>query len=274
LGLPHLRRSQRCFRKGLILRNHPLLTRQSLETLRRRTLRDALEHPDPVWLVRRYGQVSDREIVGLLVACLAYGKVKQILLSAGAAVALLGSEPAAYVLAQSRAELHKTFAGFKHRFTTGAELADLLFGCAELVRSHGSLNACFVKGLNPQQADVVPALAAFVDELKAAAGFPDAHHLLPSPKLGSACKRLMLYLRWMVRSDSIDPGGWEGVPAQMLVVPLDVHLHRFGQRYGLLTRKHPDLASARELTAAFRCFAPDDPLRYDFAVMHTAISAR
>jgi len=90
-------------------------------------------------------------------------------------------------------------------------------------------------------------------------------YLLPDPRLGSACKRLNLYLRWMVRRDAVDPGGWN-VPPAKLVVPLDTHMHALGRALGLTDRRSADLRTALEITAAFRAIAPDDPVRYDFAL--------
>jgi len=117
---------------------------------------------------------------------------------------------------------------------------------------------------------LLPALGRFVDELCSAAGGLD-DHLLPRPERGSACKRLNLWLRWMVRRDAVDPGGWTGVSPAQLVVPLDVHMHRICRALGLTRREAADLRTAVEITDAFRSFAPDDPVRYDFALTRLGI---
>ena len=95
--------------------------------------------------------------------------------------------------------------------------------------------------------------------------------MLPCPSRGSACKRLNLYMRWMVRRDDIDLGGWDRVPASKLVVPLDTHMHRIALAFGATRRKQANLRTALELTAAFRAIAPDDPVRYDFALTRFGI---
>jgi uncharacterized protein (TIGR02757 family) len=172
----------------------------------------------------------------------------------------------------TRGSLRRAFAGFKHRFTTGEELADLLFGIERLIEAHGSLNACFVKHLQPGDETVIPALTPFVGELREAAGGLDTH-ILPCPGRGSACKRLNLFLRWMVRRDNVDPGGWEGVSPAQLIVPLDVHMYRICSALGLTTRAQADLRAASEITRGFRRFAPDDPARYDFAISHVGMRA-
>lgn len=117
---------------------------------------------------------------------------------------------------------------------------------------------------------VLPALDAFVTELTAVfEGKPVS--LLPAPAKGSACKRLNLYLRWMVRKDNVDPGGWDGIPASRLVVPLDVHMHRISSSLGLTARKAADIKTAIEITRAFRKISPEDPVRYDFCLTRLGI---
>jgi len=158
-------------------------------------------------------------------------------------------------------------AGFRHRYVTGDDVAGLLAGARRAVAAHGSLGAAFAAGLAPGDADVVPALARFAALLHGGR----KNYLLPDPALGSACKRWMLYLRWMVREDAVDLGLWQGVSPALLVVPLDTHMHRVALRLGLTARKTPDLRAARETTAAFRLVRPDDPVRYDFALTRLGI---
>jgi uncharacterized protein (TIGR02757 family) len=112
---------------------------------------------------------------------------------------------------------------------------------------------------------VLPALKALAAELRRG-GAAGCGHLLPDPGKGSACKRLHLFLRWMVRRDAVDPGGWEPSLAGKLLVPLDVHMHRICLALGATRRKSADLRAAVEATRAFRRIRPDDPARYDFAL--------
>jgi len=88
---------------------------------------------------------------------------------------------------------------------------------------------------------------------------------------GSACKRLLMYLRWMVRKDEVDPGGWEGIPPSKLLVPVDTHMHRIARKLRFTRRKQANLATVREITAAFRKIVPDDPARYDFTLTRFGI---
>ena len=96
-------------------------------------------------------------------------------------------------------------------------------------------------------------------------------HVLACPDKGSACKRLNLFLRWMVREDNVDPGGWNQVPASMLIIPLDTHMHRIGHSFQLTSRKQADMRTALEITKAFREMSPQDPVRYDFSLTRLGI---
>ncbi len=247
----------------------PRITRAALDALYARFTHGAWVQPDPLETLYDYRGVADREIAGLVAACLSYGRVRSILGSVRAALDRMGS-PAAWLAAATPEGLRTAFAGFRHRFATGEQMAALLLGAKRTLARRGSLNAAFVAHLAPGDTTVAGALDGFATELREAADGLDAH-LLPCPARGSACKRLNLYLRWMVRRDAVDPGGWTGVRPAQLIVPLDVHMHRICTALGLTARRSANLKAALEITAAFRRFAPDDPVRYDFALTRLGI---
>jgi uncharacterized protein (TIGR02757 family) len=148
-------------------------------------------------------------------------------------------------------------------------MAKLLGGVAGVLRERGSLQSCLCAHRRAGRISLVEALTGFVEELSGSQeGIP---HLLPTPVRGSACKRLWLFLRWMVRRDEVDPGGWERVSPAGLLVPLDVHMGRICRALGLTERSQADLKAAREATRAFRRIRPDDPVRYDFALTRVAM---
>jgi len=246
-----------------------VITTDALGSLYNQFTRREYVHPDPLEVLYDYPEAADREVAGLVAACLSYGRVRSILASVRDALSRMPS-PRAWLTEATTDTLRDAFAGFRHRFATGEQMAALLLGARRLVERHGSLNAAFVARLTSGDETVADALAGFAAELREAAGGLDAH-LLPCPARGSACKRLHLFLRWMVRCDAVDPGGWAGVSPRQLVVPLDVHMHRICTALGLLRRKSPDLKAALEATAAFRRFAPNDPVRYDFALTRLGI---
>jgi len=227
-------------------------------------------HPDPLEFLYDYPELRDREVVGLIASCLAYGRVRQILKSLGQVLALLGDRPADFILGVSKSELQALFSGFKHRFTTGGHLAALLHGASLVIKDFGSLENCLVDSYLHHDESIIPALSAFVRKIRQAGGL-DNTFLLPDPEKGSACKRLFLYLRWMVRSDEVDPGGWSGIPASALLVPLDTHMYYICSNMGFTSRKQPDLKTAIEITERFQAINACDPVKYDFVLTRFGI---
>ncbi len=249
-----------------------------LASLYRRFNRREYVHPDPLELVYDYAAPEDQEIAGLISACLAYGRVAQILASVGRVLDLMGSggtraSPHAWLGHATDRELRDIFRSFRHRFTTGEEIASLLIGVKRTIAEHGSLEELFAAGMKRDDETVLPALALFVDRLRVSAGGPRAcPSLLSSPADGSACKRLNLYLRWMVRRDRVDPGPWRKVAAARLVVPLDTHMFRIARALGLTGRRQANMKTAVEITRAFARHSPRDPVRYDFCLTRLGIN--
>lgn len=226
-------------------------------------------HPDPLEYLYRYPEIEDREIVALIASSLAYGKVEQILKSVARVLDVLGKSPHRYVMEIPKYYMKEELSGFRHRFNTGADIVEMIDGVKNVTRKYSSLNGCFSAGLK-KGCGVMDALEFFVSELSECSD-KKANFLLPSPSGGSACKRLNLFLRWMVRSDDVDPGGWKGVNCADLVVPLDTHMYRNCRMLGLTSRKNPDMKTAIEVTEAFRRIAPEDPVRYDFVISRMGI---
>jgi uncharacterized protein (TIGR02757 family) len=181
-----------------------------LEEIYSRYHRPELRGLDPIGTLEPYTDPADREVVALIAAALAYGNVKAILGGIGSVLEKLGPSPRRWLAGHTPAQIRLSMRGFRYRVTSAQQMAGLLAAMRQVMEAHGSLNACFVAHLRPGEHDIVPALGGFVDELCTAAA-QDLYHLLPHPSRGSACKRLMLFLRWMVRCDDIDPGGWRGV---------------------------------------------------------------
>ncbi len=240
----------------------------SLDALYERFNDAALAEIDPIRYVRPFDEVEDREVAGLVAALLAYGGLKVILASVGTALRPLGPHPAAWLDAQpSRSTIAAALPEFRHRWTRTAHLADLLWAVREARRRHGSLDAAFAAARRGRTT-LCEAAAAFTAELcESSPGLADGG-FLPDPARGSACKRLLLFFRWMVRRDRIDRGGWTSLEPDELVLPLDVHTFRAARRLRLTARHSPDLAAAAEATASLAVLCPEDPVRYDFALAH------
>jgi len=248
------------------LRRH----RESLEQLWAAYHRRRYVSPDPLQFLYDYDDPADREVVGLIASSLAYGRVAQILRSVSVVLDRLGPRPARFVRDAPATQLRRSFADFRHRFCNGRNIAGLLSAAGRGIGQYGSLGACFAAGQSRDSSTVISAMGAFVETMQTFSGH-SCSHLLPDPAKGSACKRLNLFLRWMVRRDDVDPGGWENVSPAQLVIPLDVHMHRIARAFGATRRAQPNLRAALEVTEAFGRVCPEDPVRYDFCLTRLGI---
>lgn len=231
----------------------------------RYTLR-SLVHPDPLEVLYRYPDVRDREIAGLIASSLAYGRVNQILKSVDRVLTPMGNSPWKFVVSGNSDEWQSIYCDFKHRFTSSTELLSVLTGIQRTLRVFGSLDQAMEYSVSKKDS-FLEGLSFFVNLIKG----ESKNSMLPSPLRGSACKRLMLYLRWMVRVDSVDPGGWSSLKNSDLIVPIDTHMHNISRRLGFTDRKNGDMKTAVEVTNVFKVIAPEDPVKYDFALTRFGI---
>ncbi|MCK4549208.1 MAG: TIGR02757 family protein [Candidatus Krumholzibacteria bacterium] len=244
--------------------------KKALDNLYERYDRREYLDPDPLVFLYDYPDVLDREIVGLISSSLAFGGVRQIMASVEKVLEPMGRSPRDFVTNTSQGRMSKLFEGFKHRWATSEDLVQMLTGVRSMIKGHGSLEKGFTAGMRDDDVDVIPAMTRFASEI-VCVGSGAGVCLIPDPCRKSACKRLNLFLRWMVRSDNVDPGGWDGVPAGKLIIPLDTHMYRFASLLGMTGRKQANLATAREITAQFAEISPDDPVKYDFALTRLGI---
>jgi uncharacterized protein (TIGR02757 family) len=247
-------------------------------------LYESFNHPesalDPIQIVRRYARLDDREVVAFMAGGLAFGRVASVMASIEAVCAVMGHSPAEFVRRFEPGRDGRALEPIVHRWTRGDDLAGVMLILQTLLGRHGSIESAFGRHLDRSSADVELALEAFSAEarsvdLRAVYGrpkrSPGAHYFFSRPSTGSACKRLNLFLRWMVRTDAVDPGGWTRVPARQLVVPLDTHTIRAGKCLRLTRRASPGWKMAAEITQSLRAFDADDPVRYDFALCHLSM---
>jgi len=233
---------------------------------------------DPLAVVKRYADPADREVAALVCSTLAFGSVDLIVRACEAALEPLGPEPASSLARMGEAELRSAWSGFRYRFCSAQDMAGLMRGIRRAREETGSLEGLFLAG-DSGGPDVIPALGEFVRSFKSLgsrrpgrASAPIRENLLPDPARGSACKRLFLFLRWLVRSDAVDPGGWGRIDPSRLVVPLDLHMTRVcSERLGFIPGAHADLRSALAATEAFKLYSPGDPVKYDFALTRPGI---
>ena len=235
---------------------------------------------DPVQIVRRYGTPADVEIVGFCAAALAFGRVASVLNSVETLAAILGPHPAACVRSFDPAAPHPELRAMVHRWTRGVDLVALLWILRQMLERSGSIEAFFVEGDDTAGADLSGALDSFsrralaLDITKAYGRVPKRPgvcYFFPRPSSGSACKRLNLFLRWMVRRDAVDLGVWTRVDPSRLVVPLDTHVIRLGRCLGLTRYTSPGWKMAVEITSSLRRIDPRDPVRFDFSLCHVGM---
>jgi uncharacterized protein (TIGR02757 family) len=231
---------------------------------------------DPLAIAKEYSEPRDRELAALVCSTLAFGAVDLIMLACRAALAPLGLAPAKTLASMGEKERGEAWAGFQYRFCFPKDMASLMLAAKRAIEEDDGLESFFLRG-DPGGKDIVAAAGSFSARLKAlgrdAGGIRE--NLLPEPARGSACKRLFLFLRWMVRRDAVDPGGWDRVDRARLVVPMDVHMARVcSGRLGFTSSAAASLRNALAATAAFRLYAPEDPVKYDFALTRPGIDPR
>lgn len=236
---------------------------------------------DPVHIVRRYPTRADREVVGFCAAGLAFGRVASVLQSIEALLDVMGPHPAAFVRRFDPLRDAARIEPLVHRWIRGRDLVALLLILRRMLDESGSIEAFFLEGDDPAAPDIGPALDAFSrraleTDVREAYGGRLARragvcYFFPRPSAGSACKRLNLFLRWMVRRDAIDMGAWTRVSPSRLVVPLDTHVIRLGRCLRLTRYASPGWKMAAEITASLRAIDPVDPVRFDFSLCHVGM---
>jgi len=236
---------------------------------------------DPIELVRPYTRGKDREVAGFIASALAFGNVTAVMASVQAALALLGPSPATFVRAFDPDRDGKAFNSFVHRWTRGRDLVALVWVLHQMLERSGSIEQFFVEGDDPAAADVTTSLESFSRRAMALdltrvygrrpPGRTGVPYFFSRPSSGGACKRLNLYLRWMVRSDQVDLGVWTRITPARLIVPLDTHVIRLGQCLRLTRYRSPGWRMAADITARLRALDPGDPVRFDFSLCHVGM---
>ena len=206
-------------------------------------------------------------------ASLAFGRVASVMRSVERTLAVMGPSPAAYVRAYDARRDARAFGAIVHRWIRGADVAALVGIVHRMVADSGSIERFFARGVDADAADVGPALDAFsTGALAFGIRSPGVGYFFPRPSAGSACKRLNLFLRWMVRRDALDLGVWTRVPPAKLIIPLDTHVIRVGRHLALTRYASPGWAMARDITASLRELDPEDPVKYDYSLCHLGMN--
>jgi uncharacterized protein (TIGR02757 family) len=224
--------------------------------------------PDPLLFLYDYPEQKNREIAGFIAACLAYGRVELIMETIAGVLGKLDPTPFDYLMTRTKKDMANDFKGFRYRFASDVHLVSLLWGIKAVLNRFSSLENCFYEGMKPEDETVFFGLVFLFDQMNKN---KEIGHLFADPQKKSACKRSVLFLRWMVRKDQVDPGGWKQISPSQLIVPLDTHMHKIGMMLGFTKRKSADMKTALEITSGFKKVLGEDPVKYDFCLTRFGI---
>ncbi len=222
---------------------------------------------DPISIPHLFHKKEDIEIIGFLVATIAWGNRKAILRSGEKLVALLHNEPYEFVMNASKTSIQSL--QFVHRTFNAEDLRFFIRALRDIYSKYGGLEAVFKKEKSASER-----IAYFRQVFLETRHAKRSEKHLPNPLMGSSCKRINMFLRWMVRCDKrgVDFGLWRGISPASLMIPLDIHTGRVARLLGLLDRKQNDWKAVEELTAALRTLDIADPVKYDFALFGSGVN--
>lgn len=231
---------------------------------------------DPISIPHQYTKPQDIEITGFWASILAWGQRVTIINKCNELFALMDNSPHDFVLNHSENDL-KALLKFKHRTFNDTDTLYFVEFFKNYYQQHDSLEDAFLKGIQSTGVSVEQGLVRFHEDFFS---LPDAPHRtkkhIATPARKSACKRINMFLRWMVRQDhkGVDFGLWKRIQPSQLVCPCDVHVERVARRFHLITRKQTDWQMAMELTANLKEFDPIDPVKYDFALFGLGVEEK
>jgi uncharacterized protein (TIGR02757 family) len=227
--------------------------------------------PDPLEFLHKYKNPYDIEAMGIIASVFAFGNVRQIINVLSKIESITGKSPYEFILSYKYDRDASIFAGIKHRFYTSQDIA-LFFSILNRVYTvFGSLNMLFIHYYFEEADNIKDSLSFFSKNLLACAGknpTQGVRFMFPDPYAGSACKRMNLFLRWMVRKDELDFGLWKEIRTSQLLIPVDTHVSRICRELKLTKMSTVCWRMAEEITANLKKYNSDDPVRYDFAICH------
>ena len=243
-----------------------------LESLHDKFNNESFIEADPISVPHSFSRAEDREIAGFLAATIAWGNRRAIVQSAHRMMRYMDNQPYDFVVNASNEEI-ATLSSYVHRTFNGGDFQDFVRALRHIVSQWGSIGGYFESHYE-ECGDLRKVLSDFRRDFHAVDHNPHSEKHLSSIDKGAACKRLFMYLRWMVRRDDrgVDFGLWQRIPMSALYMPLDLHTGRMGRSLGLLNRKQDDWKAGEELTATLRNFSNDDPVRYDYSLFGVGIS--
>ncbi len=231
---------------------------------------------DPIQFPHRFKNKADIEISALVATSFAYGNRKHIIEMVEKLHQVMDNAPLEFCLDYSIEKGEKLFSGMNYRYTKAEDIVAFFHCISESFKNYKSLEDMFSQYYKSDDEDIKNALIGFSGEMKSFYHEPirGLSFLLPSPINNSACKRLNLFLKWMVRKSPVDLGIWESVSSSKLIIPLDTHVARLSAKFGINDRKTNDWQKAQMITDVLRQFCPEDPVKYDFALFGYGVENR
>ncbi len=228
---------------------------------------------DPIWLLHEMKSNEDIELLGFIASCYSYGRVEQIISHIKKFMKILNKQIYGFISNFDKLRDKKYCIGFNYRFNNNDDFIELISVLHKVIVKYGNLKNLFISGYNPECDTIFYALNDFSKKLNNFSKKNDSfRYLIPIPENNSTCKRLNLFLRWMVRKDKIDLGIWEKeVSRSKLIIPVDIHVYRQAINLRLVERKSCDMKFALNLTEKLKLFDPVDPVKYDFSLCHLDI---
>jgi len=229
---------------------------------------------DPVWFLHKFKDKKDIEIIGLVASCYAYGQISVINKFISKFLERTENEPFNFISTLDLKKQEKYFIGLNYRFNNHFDLVNLLQNIKINIEEYGSLLNLFKVKYSQDDENILKPLSFFSDSLrkKYIKNLMGYDYLISDVKRNSTCKRLNLFLRWMVRKDEIDLGIWSKyIDKSKLIMPVDIHVYRMALKYKLVKRKSCDMKFVIELTNELKKYDADDPVKYDFALCHDDI---
>ncbi|HVO74199.1 MAG TPA: TIGR02757 family protein [Ignavibacteriaceae bacterium] len=228
--------------------------------------------PDPLQFLHLFKDERDIETIGFIASVFAYGNVTQINNTLNKIISLMENRPYGYLINSGDFPLHIRSLDLKHRFYTETDIKLFLNLLKRILKKYGRLKNLFLKLYNSSEPNLKNSISGFsefmLNQIGGAKISPGIKFMFPNPETGSACKRMNLFLRWMVRKDELDFGFWNEIPPDKLIIPVDTHVARICKSLKLTKRKNVSWKMAEEITENLKKFDPIDPVKYDFAICH------
>lgn len=230
--------------------------------------------PDPLQFPHLFKDEKDIEVMAFIASVFAYGNVKQIINSLNRFLVICENKPYKFIEKFNSAKQSESKFTFIHRFYSSNDITQLFHLLNTSNNDFGSLKKLFLSGYNSKDENLKNAITHFSQYFldKAQKEFGTLSRgivfMFPLTEKGSACKRINLFLRWMIRKDELDLGLWQEIPTSKLIIPVDTHVARICQQLKLTTRKNVSWKMAEEITNNLRKYDPEDPVKYDFAICH------